>query len=68
VHAAHEALGTFGDTQLEMLRHAFVLMAGGDTAEVGLLPHQLRELVVMAGFDPTDAATRDLLVRFGQCG
>ncbi len=33
----------------------------GDGPDVGLLPHQLRELVVMAGLDPAAPATRSLV-------
>lgn len=40
-----------------MLRHSFVLMAAGDDLSVGLLPHQLRGLSVMAGMDPSSPAT-----------
>ena len=34
---------------------------GGDDVKVGLLPHQLRELCVMAGLDPASEATRQLV-------
>lgn len=44
-----------------MLRHSYTLMGAGDTPNIGLLPHQLRELCVMAGLDPAAAATRALV-------
>ncbi|KAL6761983.1 hypothetical protein V8C86DRAFT_3087862 [Haematococcus lacustris] len=53
--------GTLSDKDLEMLRHSFTLMAAGDSPSVGLLPHQLRELCVMAGLDPAAEATRLLV-------
>ena len=55
------ASGTLSDKELEMLRHSYTLMAAGDGPKVGLLPHQLRELVVMAGLDPAAEATRNLV-------
>ncbi|GAX83590.1 hypothetical protein CEUSTIGMA_g11015.t1 [Chlamydomonas eustigma] len=53
--------GTLSDREIEMLRHSFTLMAAGDKLDCGLLPHQLRELVVMAGLDPAAPATRQLV-------
>eukprot|EP00195_Chlamydomonas_chlamydogama_P011884 CAMPEP_0202890548 /NCGR_PEP_ID=MMETSP1392-20130828/910_1 /ASSEMBLY_ACC=CAM_ASM_000868 /TAXON_ID=225041 /ORGANISM="Chlamydomonas chlamydogama, Strain SAG 11-48b" /LENGTH=466 /DNA_ID=CAMNT_0049574137 /DNA_START=156 /DNA_END=1559 /DNA_ORIENTATION=+ len=53
--------GTLTDKEIEMLRHSFTLMAAGDDPKVGLLPHQLRELCVMAGLDPASEATRQLV-------
>ena len=35
--------------------------AAGDGLKSGLLPHQLRELVVMAGLDPAATSTRQLV-------
>lgn len=46
-----------------MLRHSFTLMAAGDGPKNGLLPHQLRELIVMAGLDPAVPSTRQLVDR-----
>ncbi|KAG2443898.1 hypothetical protein HXX76_002238 [Chlamydomonas incerta] len=59
--AVQAASGTLAERDIEMLRHSFTLMAAGDGPEVGLLPHQLRELVVMAGLDPAAPATRSLV-------
>eukprot|EP00798_Chlamydomonas_sp_ICE-L_P025200 gene25200-10840_t len=53
--------GSLSDKEIEMLRHSYTLMAGGDDTKVGLLPHQLRELCVMAGLDPAAEATRQLV-------
>jgi (2Fe-2S) ferredoxin len=57
---------SLGNVELEMLRHAFVLMAGGDDPEIGLLSHQLTELAVMAGLDPAADATHKLVARLLQ--
>lgn len=62
--------GTLSDKELEMLRHSFTLMAAGDDAKCGLLPHQLRELAVMAGLDPASHATAalvDALLQVRRC-
>ncbi|MEW5299348.1 MAG: hypothetical protein WDW36_002374 [Sanguina aurantia] len=59
--ALQEASGTLGQRQVEMLRHSFVLMAAGDDPKVGLLPHQLGGLSVVAGMDPSSQATWALL-------
>ena len=58
--------GTFSDTQLEMLRHAFVLLCGGDGPEHILPFSKLHELLVMADCDvtePTITQLMDKLVR-----
>ncbi|GLC46295.1 hypothetical protein PLESTB_000996000 [Pleodorina starrii] len=59
--AVQAASGNLSERDIEMLRHSYTLMAAGDGPEVGLLPHQLRELVVMAGLDPAAPATRSLV-------
>ncbi|GFR43800.1 hypothetical protein Agub_g4924, partial [Astrephomene gubernaculifera] len=61
LRAVQAASGNLSERDIEMLRHSFTLMAAGDGPEVGLLPHQLRELVVMAGLDPAAPATRSLV-------
>ncbi|GIL62825.1 hypothetical protein Vafri_16998 [Volvox africanus] len=61
LRAVQAASGNLSERDIEMLRHSYTLMAAGDGPEVGLLPHQLRELVVMAGLDPAAAATRSLV-------
>lgn len=53
--------GTLTEREIEMLRHSYTLMAVGDTPTIGLLPHQLRELCVMAGLDPAASSTRSLV-------
>lgn len=53
--------GTLSHKDIEMLRHSFILMAGGDAPKNSLELHQLRELVVMAGLDPASTATRELV-------
>ena len=45
-------MGALDDSQLGRLRHAFVALAGGDTPRVGLQPHLLRDVCVLAGLDP----------------
>ena len=55
--------GTLSSKEIEMLRHSFTLMAAGDGPKNGLLPHQLRELIVMAGLDPAMPSTRQLVDR-----
>lgn len=59
--ALQSSSGSLSDKEIEMLRHSYTLMAGGDDTKVGLLPHQLRELCVMAGLDPAAEATRQLV-------
>ncbi|EFJ41153.1 hypothetical protein VOLCADRAFT_98941 [Volvox carteri f. nagariensis] len=61
LRAVQAASGNLSERDIEMLRHSYTLMAAGDGPEVGLLPHQLRELVVMAGLDPAAPSTRSLV-------
>uniref|UniRef100_A0A7S1SKG0 MORN repeat-containing protein 3 n=1 Tax=Tetraselmis chuii TaxID=63592 RepID=A0A7S1SKG0_9CHLO len=58
---AQQQSGTMGYADIEMLRLSFVLMAGGDEVEMGVLTHQLRELCVMAGLDPAQERTPELV-------
>uniref|UniRef100_A0A7R9V367 MORN repeat-containing protein 3 n=1 Tax=Chlamydomonas euryale TaxID=1486919 RepID=A0A7R9V367_9CHLO len=53
--------GTLGAKQIQMLRHSFTLMAAGDDLKATILPHQLRQLIVMAGLDPSATATQQLV-------
>lgn len=59
--AAQQQNGTLGHADIEMLRLSFILMAGGDEVEFGILTHQLRELCVMAGLDPAHERTPELV-------
>ena len=45
-------MGALDDSQLGRLRHAFVALAGGDSMKVGLQPHLLIDVCVLAGLDP----------------
>uniref|UniRef100_A0A061S1V4 MORN repeat-containing protein 3 n=1 Tax=Tetraselmis sp. GSL018 TaxID=582737 RepID=A0A061S1V4_9CHLO len=58
---SQEQNGTLSHTEIEMLRLSFILMAGGEDVEVGVLTHQLRELTVMAGLDPAQERTPELV-------
>ncbi|KAF5841988.1 hypothetical protein DUNSADRAFT_9870 [Dunaliella salina] len=55
------ASGSLADKEVDMIRHSFSLMAGGDGLGNSLHPHQLRELCVMAGLDPAAPATHALV-------
>ncbi|KIZ07049.1 hypothetical protein MNEG_0899 [Monoraphidium neglectum] len=64
--AALQAAAAGGDAtlaaqQVELLRHAFTLMAGDDGRRARLLPRQLPELAVLAGLDPAARPTVALL-------
>ncbi|KAG2498462.1 hypothetical protein HYH03_003716 [Edaphochlamys debaryana] len=61
LRAVQAASGTLSERDIEMLRHSYTLMAAGDGPDAGLLAHQLRELVVMAGLDPAAPATKALV-------
>lgn len=60
---AQEACGMFSDVQLVMLRHAFVLLCGGDGEGLGVPAAKLKELAVMAELDVTDAVTLDVIAK-----
>lgn len=60
---AQETSGTFDGDQLQMLRHAFVMLCGTDGERDGLPPSKLPELAVMAGLDATDEATSQVISR-----
>ncbi|KAF8073027.1 morn3 [Scenedesmus sp. PABB004] len=59
--ALASADGTFTAETMDLLRHAFVLIAGGDDLAAAVLPHQLQELAVLAGLDPAAPACVALL-------
>mmetsp|Transcript_12168 Transcript_12168/g.21804 ORF Transcript_12168/g.21804 Transcript_12168/m.21804 type:complete len:543 (-) Transcript_12168:277-1905(-) len=61
LRAVQSSSGTLSRRDIEMLRHSFTLLAAGDSLEVGLLSHQLRELLVMAGLDPAAEAVHLLV-------
>jgi hypothetical protein len=44
-----------------------MVASGGDDISVGLLPHQLRELAVMAGLDPASSLTHRLVEALLAC-
>eukprot|EP00775_Hariotina_reticulata_P010338 gene10338-10495_t len=66
--AVQASCSTLASDQVNLLRHAFILMAGGDDLAAFVLPHQLQELMVLAGFDPAADAVVKLLANLGQAG
>ncbi|GMH35065.1 hypothetical protein BSKO_02933 [Bryopsis sp. KO-2023] len=54
--------GTMGHVELELLRHSFTKLVGGDSIDVKMIPHQLQDLCRLVGLDPADGRTQ-LLIR-----
>ncbi|WIA29326.1 hypothetical protein OEZ86_011831 [Tetradesmus obliquus] len=59
--AAAAGDNTLPADSISLLRHAFILIAGGDDTAAFVLPHQLQELMVLAGLDPAAASVVKLL-------
>ena len=63
VKAVQEHSGCLSASQMESLKHCFIKVAASVTPSSSILIHQLREVIAMAGLDPSHPSTRQMVDR-----
>lgn len=61
--AVQEHSGCLSSSQIEALKHSFIKVAASDAPTSSILVHQLREVIGMAGLDPSHPSTRQMVDR-----
>ncbi|CAD7701046.1 unnamed protein product [Ostreobium quekettii] len=56
--------GTMHPLDMELLRHTFTQLVGGDGRDGALIPQQLRDLIHLSGQDPSHPATQGIVAQW----